>query len=54
MTEQVSSVKDSSMTVVKLKTVERAEIRHTISPYDLTSSDNPGSVISQPLFKGWN
>lgn len=28
--------------------------RHTISPYDLSSSDNPGSVISQPLLKGPN
>ena len=28
--------------------------RRTISPYDLSSSDNPGSVISQPLLKGTN
>lgn len=28
--------------------------RRTISPYDLSSSDNPGSVISQPLLKGSN
>lgn len=28
--------------------------RRTISPYDLSSSDNPGSVISQPLLKGPN
>lgn len=28
--------------------------RRTISPYDLTSSDNPGSIISQPLLRGSN
>ncbi|CAA7040888.1 unnamed protein product [Microthlaspi erraticum] len=28
--------------------------RRTISPYDLTSSDNPGSLISQPLLRGSN
>ena len=34
---------------------QRVEIRcRTISPYDLSSSDNPGSVISQPLLKGPN
>ena len=33
----------------------RVEVRRrTISPYDLSSSDNPGSVISQPLLKGPN
>lgn len=26
----------------------------TISPYDLTSGDNPGAVISQPLLNGLN
>lgn len=26
----------------------------TISPYDLTSNDNPGAVISQPLLNGLN
>ncbi|XP_056846267.1 uncharacterized protein LOC130497478 [Raphanus sativus] len=28
--------------------------RRTISPYDLSPNDNPGSVISQPLLKGPN
>lgn len=28
--------------------------RRTISPYDLTSSDNPGAIISQPLLNGQN
>lgn len=28
--------------------------RRTISPYDLTASDNPGSLISQPLLRGPN
>lgn len=28
--------------------------RRTISPYDLTSSDNSGSLISQPLLRGPN
>lgn len=33
----------------------RIEVRRrTILPYDLSSSDNPGSVISQPLLKGSN
>lgn len=30
------------------------ELRRTISPYDLTSADNPGVVISHPLLKGNN
>lgn len=30
------------------------EVRRTISPYDLTSADNPGAVISHPLLKGNN
>ena len=28
--------------------------RRTISPYDLTSGDNPGAVISSPLLNGTN
>lgn len=28
--------------------------RRTLSPYDLTSNDNPGSVISRPLLRGDN
>lgn len=28
--------------------------RRTISPYDLTSSDNPGCMISQPALRGSN
>lgn len=28
--------------------------RKTISPYDLTSGDNPGAVISHPLLNGNN
>lgn len=36
-------------------TQSKVEIRRrTISPYDLSSSDNLGSVISQPLLKGPN
>lgn len=36
-------------------TKETIEVkRRTISPYDLTSSDNPGSIISQPLLRGSN
>lgn len=40
--------------VAKVATkTDRAEIqRRTISPYDLTSSDNPGILISQPLLRG--
>ncbi|CAL9221360.1 unnamed protein product [Arabidopsis halleri] len=30
------------------------EVRRKISPYDLTSADNPGAVISNPLLKGTN
>ncbi|XP_010468244.1 PREDICTED: uncharacterized protein LOC104748271 [Camelina sativa] len=30
------------------------EVRRTISPYDLTSADNSGAVISHPLLKGIN
>ena len=29
-------------------------VRRKISPYDLSSSDNPGAVISHPLLKGTN
>lgn len=28
--------------------------RRTISPYDLTSSDNPGTIISKPALRGSN
>ena len=28
--------------------------RRTISPYDLSTNDNPGAVISQPLLNGRN
>ncbi|KAG7567306.1 Reverse transcriptase RNA-dependent DNA polymerase [Arabidopsis thaliana x Arabidopsis arenosa] len=31
-----------------------ARPRRTISPYDLTSSDNPGTLISKPLLRGPN
>ncbi|KAG7598815.1 GAG-pre-integrase domain [Arabidopsis suecica] len=31
-----------------------APVRRTISPYDLTSSDNPGTLISKPLLRGPN
>ncbi|KAL1212701.1 hypothetical protein V5N11_021256 [Cardamine amara subsp. amara] len=34
--------------------VAATEVRRTISPYDLTSADNPGAVISHPLLKGSN
>ncbi|XP_010412990.1 PREDICTED: uncharacterized protein LOC104699374 [Camelina sativa] len=34
--------------------VNTTEVRRTISPYDLTSADNPGAVISHPLLKGDN
>jgi len=48
-TTQESGVKNSE------SSQNRVEIkRRTISPYDLSSSDNPGSVISQPLLKGPN
>lgn len=30
------------------------EVRRKISPYDLTSADNPVDVISHPLLKGAN
>lgn len=42
----------SKTTVANKKRVETQ--RRTISPYDLSSSDNPGSVISQPLLNGPN
>ncbi|KAL1207755.1 hypothetical protein V5N11_000487 [Cardamine amara subsp. amara] len=54
-----SSVKPRGDGDVKL--LERADVKprvevqqRTISPYDLSSSDNPGSVISQPLLRGPN
>ena len=33
-------------------TKARTETRRTISPYDLSSSDNPGTLISKPLLCG--
>ena len=35
-------------------TPARTETRRTISPYDLTSGDNPGTLISKPLLRGPN
>ena len=46
-TQGSSGKSPSSQTQVEVR-------RRTISPYDLSSSDNPGSVISQPLLKGPN
>ena len=37
-----------------LSTTTTETKRRTISPYDLTSSDNPGAVISSPLLNGTN
>ncbi|KAL1222697.1 hypothetical protein V5N11_004448 [Cardamine amara subsp. amara] len=46
MTEKTESSKTATETVVLT--------RRTISPYDLSPSDNPGCVISQPLLRGSN
>lgn len=33
---------------------KQGEVRRKISPYDLTSTDNPGAVISHPILNGTN
>lgn len=35
-------------------TTARSATRRRISPYDITSSDNPGTLISKPLLRGPN
>lgn len=46
------STEESSATT---GTKSRHEVtRRTISPYDLTASDNPGTVISRPALRGHN
>ena len=44
----------SSVISGKGKQVETMTTRRRIDPYDLTSGDNPGSVISQPQLRGLN
>lgn len=39
---------------MSITTTDSVPKRKTISPYDLTSGDNPGAVISQPLLNGLN
>ena len=39
---------------MSITTTEGNSKRKTISPYDLTSGDNPGAIISQPLLNGLN
>ena len=39
---------------ISSSTVTKTTTRRTISPYDLSSGDNPGSVISQPALRGPN
>ena len=46
-----SPVKESSKSV---NNGDGAVIRKTISPYDITSNDNPGSLITQVHLKGEN
>lgn len=38
----------------KSKGGEMAALRKTISPYDITSNDNPGSMLTQVQLKGEN
>lgn len=39
---------------MSVTTTEGDSKRKTISPYNLTSGDNPGEIISQPLLNGLN
>ena len=49
----MSSTHDDSAT--SEQTAARTEVtRRTISPYDLTAGDNPGTVISRPALPGPN
>lgn len=48
---------DESTLASSVKTLSGPRIeslRRTISPYDLSPSDNSGTVISKPLLKGYN
>lgn len=52
--EEGSKTRDESA-ISGMKSNARVEyVRIIISPYDLTSGDNPGNLISQPLLRGPN
>lgn len=53
MAESDQKVKEDALATVVAKPKVEVQ-RRTISPYDLSSSDNPGYVISQPLLRGSN
>lgn len=49
-----SAIKDTSSSGGSAVNTRTEKTRRRINPYDLSSSDNPGSVISQPQLRGSN
>lgn len=52
MSEGEKTGSDGSSLVSTKSKSHIEHVRRTISPYDLTAGDNPGTVISQPLLRG--
>lgn len=50
----MSGEKDMTTAITDIVKETAVGSRRTIFPYDLTSSDNPGSLISQLLLRGPN
>lgn len=50
MSEMVESSKNKALVATEMMAMSQ----RIISPYDLSPSDNPGCVISQPLLRGSN
>ncbi|XP_020883385.1 uncharacterized protein LOC110229020 [Arabidopsis lyrata subsp. lyrata] len=54
MATSSSTSSSTSSALTEVVAQPRVETRRTISPYDLTSNDNPGTLISKPLLRGPN
>ncbi|CAE6218812.1 unnamed protein product [Arabidopsis arenosa] len=54
MATSSSTSSSTSSALTEVVAQPRVKTRRTISPYDLTSSDNPGTLISKPLLCGPN
>ncbi|KAG7536884.1 Ribonuclease H-like superfamily [Arabidopsis suecica] len=52
MATSASTSSSTSSALTEVVAQPRVEMRRTISPYDLTSGDNPGTLISKPLLHG--
>lgn len=54
MATSSSTSSSTSSALASITAQPKVKTRRTISPYDLTSTDNPGTVISKPLLRGPN